>query len=46
MIFLTDGDIGVPEANPTGLDIYWAVPANCKAPTEAYGERIPMAVEQ
>lgn len=42
LVFLTDGDIHVPESNPTELDVYWVVPRGAKAPTEAYGEVVEM----
>lgn len=45
LIFLTDGDIAVPETNLTGLDVYWAVPRNKAPPTTSYGTVVPLEVD-
>jgi predicted metal-dependent peptidase len=46
LVFLTDGDIAVPESCPGHLDVYWAIPENKKPPTTAYGNCIRLNVEQ
>jgi len=45
LVFLTDGDITVPDTNPAPQKVYWAIPTGCKAPTEAYGEVVPLSIE-
>lgn len=45
LVFLTDGDITVPDANDTGLKVFWAVPAQNSPPTKAYGKLVPLSIE-
>jgi predicted metal-dependent peptidase len=45
IIFLTDGAIGVPKANPTDLPVYWALPEGASPPTGDYGTPIFLNVD-